>query len=531
MAEKLLLRNASVLDGTGCPARPLDVLVAGDRITEVTPPGVLDAAGDRLDIDLTGLVLAPGFIDIHTHSDVSLLSAPAGESKIRQGVTTEVVGNCGFSAFPVHPDRRATLTDHLARLGDPPVDVTWDDLDGYAAALAAARPGPHVVALVGHGALRIAAMADPYAPAGPDDVRAMRRLLAGALDAGAYGLSTGLTHTPSSIGDAAEVEALVEVCARYGALYATHARAAAGRELAAVDEAIETVRRTGGRLQFSHLALNDPAWWGRADDALARFDAANAAGLDVAFDVYPYDASSSTLLQYLPEWAQQGGSPVIRARAGDPGWRRRALAGIRDGFFGGIPWHWDRIVITSAPGRDDLPGRSLADLAAEQARPPEEVMLDLCAEIGSAVQVVLHYRTEADMTAFLAHPLAVVGSDGNALPLAGADRPHPRAFGTFPRVLGRYARDRGTLPLAEAVRKMTSAPADRLDLTDRGRIRPGLLADLVAFDPGTVTDRATFADPRQAPAGIALTMVAGRVVLRDGVPGTDRPGTVVRHGR
>ncbi|WP_214110525.1 N-acyl-D-amino-acid deacylase family protein [Acrocarpospora catenulata] len=532
MAFDLWLHGATVLDGTGAPERRLDIGVTADRITHLEAPGASPENGVTAveTVDLTGLTLAPGFIDIHTHSDVSLLLDPRGESKALQGVTTEVVGNCGYSAFPVHPARHHLLTDHLARLGDGSAPVTWTDFDGYAEALTGARPAINVAALAGHGALRIAAMEDPYGPATTADVARMRHLLDDALAAGAFGLSTGLTHTPSSLGDPGEVAALVEICATHDAVYATHARASAGRELAAVDEAVDTARRTGGRLQFSHLALNDPAYWGRAADALARFDTAEAQGLDVAFDVYPYAASSSALVQYLPEWVQRGGSAELRRHSGDAAWRQRALGDIRAGFFGGIPWHWDRIVITAAGPYDDLPGSSIGEVARRRSRPPEEVLLDLCVELGSAAQVVLHYRTEADMTAFLAHRLSIVGSDGNALPLrARADQPHPRAYGTNARVLGRYVRELGVLAWPDAVHKMTAAPAARLGLRDRGQIRPGFVADLVAFDPSTVADRATFEQPRQAPVGIALTVVGGQIVVRDGVLGTARPGKVLRH--
>jgi N-acyl-D-aspartate/D-glutamate deacylase len=520
----LLLRNADVYDGTGAPAQSVDVAVTGGRISAIETR--IDGAAAEI-IDLTGLALAPGFIDIHTHSDVSLLHDPSGESKVRQGVTTEVVGNCGYSAFPVHPGRRSELTDHLARLGDEPMPIGWTGFPQYAETMSEARPALNVAMLTGHSALRIAAMAEPYRPANAEDVAAMARLLDEALEAGAFGLSTGLTHTPSSFGDPAEVTALVRVCARHDAMYATHARIAAGREIDAIDEAITTTRNAGGRLQFSHLALNDPAWWGRAERALARFD---AAGIDAAFDVYPYDASSSAMLQYLPEWTQEGGGTLLRRHHRDPAWRERALADIRRGFLGGIPWYWERIVIVAAGDRTDLPGQSVAAVGEAWGCPPEEVLLDLCAELGSIVQVVLYYRTEADMTAFLAHPLAVVGSDGNAQPLRERDdRPHPRAFGTFPRVLGRYVREQPVLGLAEAIRKMTAAPADRLKLGKRGRLLPGYAADLVAFNPATVIDRATFDKPRQAPDGIRHTIVNGRFVVRDGIMTGERSGEVLRH--
>ncbi|WP_194898150.1 N-acyl-D-amino-acid deacylase family protein [Catenulispora pinisilvae] len=520
MHADLLLSGALVLDGTGAAAVRRDIAIVGDRISEVRISADAVPAATHT-IDLTGLVLAPGFIDIHTHSDISLLHDSAGESKVLQGVTTEVLGNCGFSAFPVGPgpEHVANLTAHLGRLGDAPAEIGWTGLDDYGAAL-----GPlalNVATLVGHGALRIAAMDDPYGPATPQDVAAMARLLDEALAAGAHGMSTGLTHTPSSYAPAAEIEALAAVCARHGALYATHARAVAGGEFAAVEEALGAAGRTGVRLQYSHLALNEPANWGRHADALRRFEAATASGLDAGFDVYPYDASSSALIQYLPEWVQKD-----PAGAG----RRRALAAIAEGWYGGIPWHWDRVTISDAAD-PALVGRTLGQIADLWARSPEEVVLDLCAAPdGGSVQAVLHYRREEDVRAFLSHPLAMVGSDGNAVPIAGRGKPHPRSFGTFPRVLGRYVREHGDLALADAVRRMTSAPADRLGLADRGRIRAGAVADLVAFDPATVADRATFTEPRQAPAGVALTVVSGRVVARDGRVGAERPGRVLRRG-
>ena len=307
-------------------------------------------------VDVRGLVVAPGFIDIHTHSDVSLLHDPAGESKVRQGVTTEVIGNCGFSPFPVSSHGRAALIDHLARLGDAPVEPHWHDLAGYAAAIEADPPALNVAALVGHGALRIAAMTDPYGPSSTADRDAMAELLDIALSQGAFGMSTGLTHTPSSLGPTAEIDVLAAVCARHDGLYATHARAVAGQEFDAVREALGTARRTGVRLEYSHLALNEPANWGRAAGALALFETAWQPGCAAGFDVYPYDASSSHLIQYLPEWAQAGGGAAITRNNGNAEWRSRALHDIDDGWFGGIPWHWDRITIVAAGGSDALVG-------------------------------------------------------------------------------------------------------------------------------------------------------------------------------
>jgi N-acyl-D-aspartate/D-glutamate deacylase len=527
MEVDLLFRGATVVDGTGGEPYPGDVAVAGDRIVAV---GALpDVRATRV-VDLAGRVLCPGFIDIHTHSDVSLLLDPAGESKVRQGVTTEVTGNCGFSAFPLAPDRLDLHADHLARIGDDPVPLTWTDLDGYADRLAADPPALNVAPLVGHGTIRVAVMGVDQRRPTAAELDRMRALVADSLDRGAFGLSTGLTHIPSGYGDTDEVRALVEVVASRDATYATHARAECGPGFPDVEEAIATCRDTGARLQFSHAAINEPAKWGRAADVVALFERAAADGLDVWFDVYPYDASSSSLTQYLPPWTQAGGTEGMRRTLADPAARQRAERELAAGWMGGIPWYWDRVVISrSGPGREDVVGLSIEEAAARAGVDPVAFTLDLCLEHGNAVQVVLFYRTEADMTTFLAHHRSVVGSDGSAVPLAqNGLKPHPRGFGTYPRVLGRYVREQGVLSLPDAVRKMTGAVADRLRLPDRGRVRVGAFADLVAFDPATVRDVATFTEPAQPPVGISHVVVNGTLVVDDGTQTAARPGRVLR---
>jgi len=527
MHADLLFRGATVVDGTGAEPFVADVAVVGDRVVAVGP--LPDVTAARV-VDLAGQVLCPGFIDIHTHSDVSLLLDPAGESKVRQGVTTEVTGNCGFSAFPFARERLDLHADHLARIGDDPVPLTWHDLDGYAARLAADPPALNVAPLVGHGTVRVAVMGVDQRRPTAAELDRMRELVAAALDQGAFGLSTGLTHIPSGYGDTAEVRELVRVVASRDALYATHARATAGPGFAEVEEAIETCVAAGARLQFSHAAINEPAKWGRASDVVDLFERAAAGGLDVWFDVYPYDASSSSLTQYLPPWTQAGGTEGMRRALADPAARERAERELAAGWMGGIPWFWDRVVISrSGPGREDVVGLSIEEAAARAGVAPAAFTLDLCLEHGNAVQVVLFYRTEADMTAFLAHHRSVVGSDGSAVPLdQGGLKPHPRGFGTFPRILGRYTRDQGLLTLAGAVRKMTGAVADRLRLTDRGTVRAGAYADLVAFDPATVRDTATFTEPAQPPVGISHVVVNGTVVVDGGVQTAARPGRVLR---
>jgi N-acyl-D-aspartate/D-glutamate deacylase len=417
----------------------------------------------------------------------------------------------------------------MRRLGDATVNIQWDDVADYATVVAAHRPTINVAPLVGHSAIRIAAMESPYGPATPQDVEHMRRALASSLEQGAWGLSTGLTHTPSALADESEIVELVSECGLRDRMYSTHARGKAGHEFDAIREAIRTARAGGARLQFSHLALNEPSNWGQAGTALGLFD--EATDLDAAFDVYPYDASSSSLIQYLPEWAQEGGDRGVMTHAGDREWKQAVVRAASEGWFGGIPWLWDRITLCAAGEQEDLVGLTFEEAAALRQCDPLELVVELCTTLGSDAHVVLNYRTENDMLEFLSHPRAVVGSDGNTWPLdQGTGMPHPRSFGTFPRILGRYVRVARLLSLPDAIAKMTSRPAARLGMQDRGLIATGKVADLVIFDHESVIDRATFQNPRQAPAGITHVIVNGAVAVRDGVLTGERAGRVLLHG-
>jgi N-acyl-D-amino-acid deacylase len=527
----LLFRDVTLIDGTGAPARAADVAVTDDRITMVADPDPARTAEQV--VDGRGRVLAPGFIDLHTHSDLTLLADGLGESKLLQGVTTEVPGNCSFAPFPIEPSRLVLHVDHLSTINfdhDPAgSDVHWNDFDGYARALADAGLGLNVAPLAGHGTLRVAAMGVEDRPATPAELDRMRKDLAVSLEQGAWGMSTGLTLVPSTYGSLEEVVALAEVLAERGALYATHGRTAGtGRGPGGIEEAVAVGRASGVSVQQSHMAINDPSRWGRADEQLAILDSARAEGVDIFHDVYPYVASSSALTQYLPSWLLEGGTEAMRGRLADPAQRTRALADMHKGWFGGIPWLWDRFMVSAAPDGRGV-GQTLEHLAAERGADPYELTLDLCAEYGHEIHVVLFYRVEEDVEAFLAHPLATVASDGNAMPMLGhGTAHHPRSYGTFPRVLGRYVRERKTLPLVDAIRKMTGEPARRLGLKDRGTVTEGRVADLVLFDPAVVTDRADFGTPPQAPLGIDVVVVNGTVMVDHGTISAARPGRVLR---
>ncbi|MEV7866886.1 D-aminoacylase [Streptomyces sp. NPDC088124] len=491
----LLITGATVVDGTGAPPRPADVTVTGDRIAAVAPPGTFAADDGYATLDASGLVLAPGFIDPHSHADTSPLEHEDDTSKILQGITTEVVGNCGTS-----PDPRP-----------------YGGFGPLYEALDAAGHVTHYCPLAGHGALHGAAMDGRPGPPDRDDARRMGALLDEAMEAGAFGMSSGLIYPPGVHSAPGE---LVELAARLpeGRIYATHMRDE-GRHLGrSVEEAVGLGARTGRRVQVSHLKAAGVPFWGGVDDALARLDRARAEGVDISQDVYPYDASSTTLLAVLPPWFLEGDDDLVRRRLDDPVQVDRARAEVDDPADHG--WEnivagdgYDRIMVSSTRSHGHE-GATLAELAGTLDMAPFEVIVHLLRTEDLQVSMVDFSMAERDVETVLRAPRTSVCTDG--LPVGLGGKPHPRLYGSFPRVLGRYVRERGVLDLATAVHKMTGLTAEVFGVPDRGRLTPGLVADLVAFDPSTVGETGTYADPRRVPAGIRWVMQAGHVVVRDG---------------
>lgn len=509
MTFDLVVTGGTVVDGLGGPARRADVGVVDGRIAVVGP---LSGAGAADRLDATGRVVAPGFVDIHSHSDLTVLSDGRCRSKLAQGVTTELVGNCGFGPFPVSPP----LRDAIALIDlDPTVDWAWSDLAGYRTAVDRARPALNVAALAGHVPLRLAAAPDA---AGPLDAAARDRLAglaADALDAGAAGVSTGLMYPPALDADHDELVALGRAVAARGRLFAAHLRNYNSSLVDAVEEGLAVARATGCRLQISHLAVAGRANWGSVARALERIDAARAEGLDVMVDAYPYLAGSANLSQLLPTWAQSGTPAEMAARLREPATRSRVRREWTEELFLG----WDEIEISAVvSGYEEALGSTVAALGRRWGVDPDVAALDLMAAMDNRVQMVAYGRSEQDMRDALTHPAAMVGSDGLSLDPTGptgAGRPHPRSYGCYPRIVGPCVRD-GLLPLERAVALATSVPADRIGLADRGRVTPGAVADLVVFDPLTVADAATYTEPARFPSGLDAVVVAGAVALADG---------------
>lgn len=499
----LLITGGSVLDGTGSPAVTTDVGVRAGRIVHVgTVPRAVAAAARRT-LDATGMTVAPGFVDLHSHADFRVLGEAGAEACLRQGVTTLVTGNCGMSPFPTHD----------ADLGTP---GRWAGLSGFAAAVDAARPGVNIAPLVGHGALRSAVLGDGRRTATGDELARMRGLLAEAAAQGVFGLSTGPGYAPGSFADTAEVMALATEAAGHGLLYATHLRDEADNVLDALDETLAVGRACGVRVQVSRLKATGAANHGKVLPALQRIADAARDGVDVACDVHPYTASSARLTSRLPDWAMDGGAPGLLKRLADPEAREKVLADLR-GAVGRTFLPEGVIVAQVLPGTySDRVGQSVADIARDEGVEPAEAVLRVLEAHRGEAMTVHHAMADADVDAVLRYHDTAVAGDGWVLTAPGEGHPHPRDFGTFARVLGHYTRERGVLALADAVRRMTSLPASRLPLAGRGTLAVGSVADVVVFDPATVTDHATYDEPWQYATGVRDVFVAGAQALADG---------------
>ncbi|MGH7264084.1 MAG: N-acyl-D-amino-acid deacylase family protein [Candidatus Rokuibacteriota bacterium] len=527
----LKLAGGMVVDGAGGPRFRADVGVRDDAIAAV---GDLAREPAGLTLDARGRVLAPGFIDMHSHSDWRLWANRRAESKVRQGVTTEVVGNCGFSPAPVAAAFRDDLMGFALYL-PPGMDFTWRSVGQYLERFEQDGCAVNVIQLVGHGTLRIAVLGFARRAPTASELDAMRRLTAESLEGGAWGLATGLIYAPGSFAETTEIVALAREAGRRGGFYASHIRGEGATLLDAVAEAIRIGREGALPVQVSHLKAAGRLQWGTVGQALDLIGSARREGLDVLADAYPYTASSTTLRTLLPDWALEGGVDTMLGRLADPPTRARIAADIdagtggRENFAANVGW--DGIMIALARSRPDAEGRRLSEVARAWGVPATEAALRLIEVERGKAYMILFQLDEADVRQVLADPHVMVGSDGSALAVTGdlgQGSPHPRSYGTFPRVLGRYARDEGVLTLEQALHKMTGLPARRLGLADRGVIRSGAKADLVVFDPATVADRATYEAPHQYPRGIEHVVVNGRVVVRDGEHTGALPGRVLR---
>ena len=524
--DDVVIRGGLIIDGSGTEARRADLAIRDGRITAIAP----DYPGQgRKTVDASGLVVAPGFIDIHTHSDFTLPLNARAESKIRQGVTTEVLGNCGYSVAPTLPGKVAMLRDYLAS------SAPWLEFHptSFADYLDAFPPvAVNTVMQVGHNTLRLMAIGLEDRPARPDELATMERLLEEGLEAGALGLSTGLFTAPGAYAPPEELAALGRVLRRHGAGYASHIRDEANHVFDAVREAIALGEASDVHVQIAHLKLSGTDNWGGAERLLDEIDAARRRGVRVDCDQYPYTSGSNPLRNLLPAWVQAGGQQAMLRRLAEPATRdriRREIDARGLNNFGRIG-SWDAVRIAVSPHLMEHAGRTIGDLARERGCDGLDMACDYVIEDRGETRILVESMAEADVQTIVRSPQILVGSDGpNVAPygITGQGKPHPRLYGTFARVLGHYSRDLGLLPLPQAIHKMTGGAAAALSLRERGFLREGYWADVTVFDPATIAERATFDNPHRYAAGISTVLVNGVVVIDGGEHAGALPGRVL----
>jgi len=514
----LIIENGSVIDGSGSPGREADVAIAGGKIAAVGD--LADAAAERR-IDATGLVVSPGFIDMHNHSDDTLLDEPNCESMIRQGVTTMVLGE-GGSQGPRHP-------------GNKP----WTTLGGYFDHVEEKGVAANIASYVGQTQVWTYVKGDEMKPASGDEMEKMKQEIAAAMEQGAMGLATSLLMPPSSLVTTEQLVELAKVAAKYGGLYSSHIRDEGAGVFDAIAEAIQVGRGAGIRVDIIHLKIADKALWGRMPEVVAMIDKAREGGLDIRANVYPYTAGQNNLRAIIPPWAHDGGNEKMIERLRDPKLRARMRKDILTGLPG---WYnhylatgggWEGMLLVSFRSEKNKPfvGKRMSELIAARGGDPVEVLFDVLLEENGGVQTVYFHHSEEDMQLALKQPYTSIGSDGSAISPDGPRgnmHPHPRWYGTFPRVLARYVRELKTLELPEAIHKMTVMNAEKISIPDRGLIKEGYWADVTVFDPATVADKATFEKPQQYPEGIPYVIVNGEVVLDNYKHSGSRSGKVLR---
>jgi N-acyl-D-amino-acid deacylase len=523
----LLITGGIVYDGTLNPGKEMDVAVKGDRIVRITRKISKERAVDV--IEAAGLAVAPGFIDPHTHTDVHLLANPKGESKIHQGVTTEIGGNCGSSVFPLSERSFEEYKKNVDR--EFGVEVSWKDMNGFFSRLEQSGTSLNYGTLIGQGNLRDFVMGPNDRLPSTGELEKMKAVIREYIRAGALGMSTGLIYVPGCFANPEEITDLCREVAKCGGVYSTHIRSEEDRVLEAVHETLVTARDSGVSLEISHLKTNYPRNWSKIDQILPVLEKAASEGIPLQADRYPYIASSTGLDSFFPQWAREGTTADFLSRLRNKSLDRKLREALKqkEAQVGS----WDRAVISSVllEQNRSLEGKSILNAASEAKKTPYDFMRDLLLEEENQVAMVNFGMCEDNLKRFLAHPLVMIGSDGRVAAPYGSlskGKPHPRFYGTFPRVLGKYVREDKVISLPEAIRKMTSLAAKKFGLSKRGVITENNYADLVVFNPETVIDKATFQNPHQYPEGIIHVVVNGQRVINNGEHTGKLPGKILR---
>lgn len=522
----ILIQNGVVVDGSGAPRYRAEVAIEGDRIVEVDR---LEGAEAGTVIDASGCVVTPGFVDMHSHTDFTLPICPTADSLVHQGITTAVVGQCGASPAPLLAETREQVIAMMESGENPLPWDEWATFGSYLDYLTRIGISINVVPLVGQSMVRSAVMGFSADPANEAQIARMQAEVIKAMDEGAIGVSTGLIYPPGSYASTEELIAVTRPAGERNGFYFSHIRGEGDTLLEAVAEAIRIGRETGAAVQISHFKASGRDNWGKSAQALELIDQARAEGLDVTTDMYPYLAGSTSLSAMLPEWAQEGGKEAILKRLADAETRRKMRADMQStGFF--RVTEWDKVLISGSPKNRDYEGRYVADLAAEAGKSSYDWIFDTLLETELDVSMITFMMSEDNRKAELRHPGMMIGTDGEGRATEGLlakGLPHPRNYGTYPRVLGYYVREQGVISLEEAIWKMSGFPAQKLRWTDRGLVKKGYKADLVILDPDTVADRATYETPHQYPVGIPHVIVNGKLVVCDNSHTQARPGSVL----
>jgi N-acyl-D-amino-acid deacylase len=528
----LVIRGGNVMDGTGNPWLTEDIAIVDGVIKKV---GSVEESSEKV-IDAKGMLVSPGFIDLHNHDDLTILALPNAESHIMQGITTSVVGNCGIGLAPLTTGNMELVKNFTAPFRVPGFDYEWDwkTMREYYDKVEKKGITINLAPLVPHGIIRFAVKGSDSSEPSQEEMNEMKQLLRQGLEDGAFGLSSCLIFAPGSYSKTEELIELASVLKKYGAIYSTHIRNEGDRLIESVEEAIRVGEANNIPVEIAHHKASGKTNWGKVNGSLRLMEQARKRGVEISCDVYPYTAASLWLTSILPVWVTQGGREMMVARLRDSEMRLRARKEIDENTMKGENWlrgaGWDGIFIAGCPSRREYEGKSLIEIFKGKGQSDDlyDGLFDLCIEIEGPSTIVMFAMDEDDVRTVMSNPLSTIISDSwVSAPITGG-KPHPRAYGTFPRFLGKYVRDEGIMTMEEGIRKITSLPAGKVRLKDRGIIKEGFRADIVVFDPDKIKEKATFNEPHQYPEGIDYVIVNGEVVVEHGELTGVRPGKVLR---
>ena len=522
---EIIIRNGTVYDGTGNPSTKLDIGIKAGKIVTM---GQLEGIAAEVEIDANQMAVTPGFIDTHVHSDLLCTKPDIHKVKVLQGVTSELFGQDGTSVAPVSEETKPLWQKQLKGLDGDIGDWPWQTVDEYLAFLESSKMAGNALYLVPHGAVRTLVMGFEERTATAEELNQMRLLVEEGMRQGAVGVSTGLIYPPNVYSNKQELIEICKASAKYDGSFVVHMRNESNRSIEALDEVIDVARQTGVRLHVSHFKVIGLMNRDKFELSLQKMDEARAEGIEVTFDQYPYTAASTVFHAVLPPWMHSGGTLEMLERLKDETIRQKVKQDFKENDHYEnlvLSCGWENIVINavSTEANRHLEGKNMAEVAEIKGQDPADAAFDLLIEENAGVTMTIHMCHEDDLIYGMTHRLQIVGSDG----IFGG-KPHPRLYGTYPRILGQYVRERSVMPLSEAIRKMTGAPAQLLRLKDRGLLREGYWADIVVFDPETIRDNATFDDPCQYPTGISHVLVNGKMTVKDGEYTGETAGRVIR---